>query len=318
VGRWHGGGRLRVLLLGHLDTVFEAGTASARPYAERDGRATGPGVSDDKGGLLAGVFAVDALRAIGWDDVACLTLACTPDEEVGSPASRELLAALAAEHDVALCLECAREDGRAVIGRKGVVDVVVEVSGRAAHAGVEPERGVNAAVAAAGLAVELAALNGRWPDVTVNVGVLTAGTRPNVVPEKASLVVDVRAVTTPSYDEAIGAIRDLAARPAVPDATTTVSLDNEAPPWVPDPASRQVADAAAAVASRLGIELGFALTGGAADANLLAAHGVAVLDGLGPVGGDDHSVTEWLDLTSVVPRTVLLAGLVMELAAVSR
>ena len=317
VGRWRGRGSLRVLLVGHLDTVFETGTAAARPYAEHAGRATGPGVSDDKGGLLAGVFALDALRAVGWDDYAAVTFVCTPDEEVGSPSSRALLAELAAEHDVALCLECAREDGRVVIGRKGVVDAVLEVTGRSAHAGVEPERGVNAAVAASGLALDLAALNGRWPDVTINVGVLRAGTRPNVVPARASLVADVRAVTPESFDAALAEIRALSDRPGVEGAAVEVSMENAAPPWVPDDASRRIAEAAGALASRLGIELGFALTGGAADADLLAAHGIAVLDGLGPIGGDDHSTTEWLDLTSVVPRTALLAGLLVELGSVA-
>ena len=314
VGRWHGQGRLRVLLVGHLDTVFDPGTAAARPYAECDGRATGPGVSDDKGGLLAGVYALDALRAIGWDNYASVTFACTPDEEIGSPGSRALLAALAAEHDVALCLECAREDGSVVVGRKGVVDVLLEVSGRSAHAGVEPERGVNAAVAAAILTMDLATLNGRWPDVTVNVGVLRAGERPNVVPAQASLVVDVRASTATSFDEVVAAIRAFADTSSVDGATVKVSLQAPAPPWAPDSTSRRVADAVADVAARLGIDLGFAITGGAADANLLAAEGIAVLDGLGPVGGDDHSLTEWLDLTSVVPRITLLAGLMVELA----
>jgi glutamate carboxypeptidase len=175
---------------------------------------------------------------------------------------------------------------------------------------------VNAAVAAAGLAVDLAALNGRWSDVTINVGVLQGGDRPNVVPAQASLVADVRAVTTESFDQAIAAVRALADRPAVAGAEVRVSLENPAPPWVPDAASERVARAAGAV--RLGLDLGFARTGGTADANLLAAHGIAVLDGLGPIGGDDHSTTEWLDLHSVVPRTTLLAGLMVELADLSR
>jgi len=314
VGRWYGQGQLRVLLVGHLDTVFAAGTAAARPYAEDNGRATGPGVCDDKGGLLAGIFALDALRVTGWDDYASVTFVCVPDEEIGSPGSRVLLAGLAAEHDVALCLECAREDGRVVIGRKGVVDAVFEVSGRSAHAGVEPERGVNAAVAAASLTVELAALTGRWPDVTVNVGVLRAGERPNVVPAQASLVADVRAASPTSFVEVVAAIRAIADRACVDGAKVELSLQSPAPPWAPDEASRRVADAAGVVAARLGIDLGFASTGGAADANLLAAEGMAVLDGLGPVGGDDHSLTEWLNLTSVVPRITLLAGLMVELA----
>lgn len=315
VGRWRGRGSLRALLVGHLDTVFAVGTAVTRPYAERDGRATGPGVCDDKGGLLAGVFALDALRHLGWDDFAAVTFVGVPDEEVGSPGSRELLAGLADEHDVALCLECAREDGSVVIGRKGVVDVVLEVGGRSAHAGVEPERGVNAAVVAAGLAVELAALNGRWPDVTANVGVLRSGERANVVPDRARLVVDVRAVAPSSYDEVLVAIRSLADRASVDGASVSVSLESPAPPWAPTDDSLAVADTARGVAARLGVDLDLALTGGAADANLLAAEGITVLDGLGPVGGDDHSQSEWLDLTSVVPRVTLLAGLLLELAA---
>lgn len=315
VGRWTGSGRLRLLLVGHLDTVFAPGTAATRPYAEHAGRATGPGVSDDKGGLLAGVFALDAVRSLGWDDYASVTLVGTPDEEIGSPGSRELLASLAAEHDVALCLECAREDGSLVIGRRGVVDVLLEVTGRSAHAGVEPERGVNAAVAAARLTVDLAALNGRWPDVTVNVGVLRAGERPNVVPAQACVVADVRASTPTSFDEVVSEIRALADRSPVGEATVAVSLHAPAPPWAADAASGRVADAAASVAERLGVDVGFTTTGGAADANLLAAEGMAVLDGLGPIGGDDHSPSEWLDLGSVVPRVTLLAGLMVELGA---
>lgn len=313
VGSWHGTGRLRVLLVGHLDTVFAAGTAAARPFSERDGRASGPGVCDDKGGLLAGVFALDAVRSLGWNDHARVTFVGVPDEEVGSPGSRDLLAALAAEHDVALCLECAREDGSIVIGRKGVVDVVLEVVGRAAHAGVEPERGVNAAVVAAGLAVDLAALNGLWPDVTVNVGVLRAGERPNVVPARACLVVDVRATDPSSYDEVLAAIDDLAGSRSIDGASVSVSLRAPAPPWAPTASSLAVAETARDVAARVGVDLGLSVTGGAADANLLAAAGMVVLDGLGPVGGDDHSVDEWLDLGSVVPRVTLLAALLLEL-----
>lgn len=315
VGRWTGSGRVRLLLVGHLDTVFAPGTAAVRRYAEHAGRATGPGVSDDKGGLLAGVFALDAVRSLGWDDYAAVTLVGTPDEEIGSPGSRGLLATLAAEHDVALCLECAREDGSLVIGRRGVVDVLLEVTGRSAHAGVEPERGVNAAVAAARLTVDLAALNGRWPDVTVNVGVLRAGERPNVVPAQACLVADVRASTPTSFDEVVSEIRALADSSSVGKATVAVSLRAPAPPWAADAASARVAAAAASVAERLGVDVGFTTTGGAADANLLAAEGMAVLDGLGPIGGDDHSPSEWLDLGSVVARVTLLAGLMVELGA---
>jgi glutamate carboxypeptidase len=317
VGRLHGRGTARILLCGHLDTVFAAGTATERPFAVRDSIATGPGVCDDKGGLLAGLTAMAALQACGFDDFATITLVATPDEEIGSPASRTLLEDMARSHDVGLCLEGAREDGRLVIARKGVVDVVLEVTGRAAHAGVEPERGINAAVASSRLAVALGELNGRWPDVTVNVGVVTSGERPNVVPAHGRVVADVRAARTASFDAVVADVRRLASTP-LDGATVTVALEAAAPPWEPDDASTVLADAALTVAARLGLEVGLARTGGSADANLLAAAGLPVLDGLGPVGGNDHSPSEWLDLTTVVPRVALLAGLIAELTGEPR
>lgn len=318
VGRLHGQGTARILLCGHLDTVFATGTAQERPFAVRDSIATGPGVCDDKGGLLAGLTAMAALQACGFDDFATLTLFATPDEEIGSPSSRALLEDLARTHDVGLCLEGAREDGRLVIARKGVVDVVLEVTGRAAHAGVEPERGINAAVASSRLAVALGGLNGRWPDVTVNVGVVTSGERPNVVPARGRVVADVRAATTASFDAVVAEVHRLGEEATLDGARVSVALEAASPPWEPDRASTEVADAALAVAGRLGLEIGLARTGGSADANLLAAAGLPVLDGLGPVGGNDHSPLEWLDLATVVPRVVLLAGLVAELAGEPR
>ncbi|HXH80925.1 M20 family metallopeptidase [Nocardioides sp.] len=317
VGRLHGRGTARILLCGHLDTVFATGTAIERPFAVRDQIATGPGVCDDKGGLLSGITAMAALQACGFDDFATLTLFATPDEEVGSPSSRALLEDLARSHDVGLCLEGAREDGRLVIARKGVVDVVLEITGRAAHAGVEPERGINAAVASSRLAVALGGLNGRWPGVTVNVGVVASGERPNVVPAQGRVVADVRAATTASFDAVVAEVHRLG-EATLDGARVSIALEAAAPPWEPDAASTALADAALAVAGRLGLEVGLARTGGSADANLLAAAGLPVLDGLGPVGGNDHSPLEWLDLTSVVPRVVLLAGLIAELAGEPR
>lgn len=186
-------GGKRILLAGHMDTVFEDGTAAERPFSMVGAIAHGPGVSDDKGGLLAGLTAVEILLRAGWDDYAELVLIATPDEEIGSPASRPVTERVAAGADYALALECARENGDLVTGRKGVADFQFVVTGRAAHAGIEPERGANAALAAAHHVVALQELNGRWPGVTVNVGVLRAGTRPNIVCPEAELRIEVRA-----------------------------------------------------------------------------------------------------------------------------
>ncbi|MFG2666606.1 M20 family metallopeptidase [Streptomyces sp. NPDC048387] len=306
------GGR-RVLLVAHLDTVFEDGTAAGRPFA-LDGRmARGPGVCDDKGGLLAGLTALEILDETGVRQYAELVFLATPDEEIGSPASRPALEAAACGAHFALALECARENGDVVIARKGIADFRVVVTGRAAHAGIEPERGANAALAAAHLVVALQALNGRWDDVTLNVGVVRAGTRANIVCPEAELRVEVRSATTAGIAAARSAIEAAAARPAVPGTTATVEQLDLCPPMEDTPASRRMFDLARKIAADLGIPLGGAATGGVGDANFIAGIGVPTLDGLGPVGGADHTPEEWLDTSTVPVRVTLLASLVAEL-----
>ncbi|MEU7909356.1 M20/M25/M40 family metallo-hydrolase [Actinoplanes sp. NPDC049118] len=310
VARIRGTGSKRILLAGHLDTVFTAGTAAARPFRVDGARALGPGVCDDKGGVLAGLCAVETLLDNGRTAFGELILVATPDEEIGSIGSRALLGRLAASADVALCLECARENGDLVSARKGVADIELVLRGRAAHAGIEPERGANAALAAARLTIALQELNGRWPSVTVNVGVLQAGQRANVVADQARLVVDVRADRTDAFDEALAAIDALSQESYVDGVAAELSLHAPTPPWERSAATRRLVELAAKVGAGIGVEVQDAATGGCADANLFAAAGLAVLDGLGPIGGNDHSTDEWLDLTSVPDRVALLAGLV--------
>ncbi|MBB5867427.1 glutamate carboxypeptidase [Allocatelliglobosispora scoriae] len=317
VARMRGTGTRRILLAAHLDTVFPAGTAQARPFTvdTTTGRAHGPGVSDDKGGLLAGLAAVEVLAATGSLSCGELILIATPDEEIGSIGSRELLTGLATGADAVLCLECARDNGDLVTARKGVADIEIDLIGRAAHAGIEPERGANAALAAAHLTVALQQLNGSAPDLTVNVGVLRAGTRPNVVAERAHLVVDLRAADPAVFDAALAEISTLARLPVVTGVAGSMRIVAPAPPWSGGAGTDRLLLAAERVGAALGLTVTHAATGGCADANLLAANGAPVLDGLGPVGGGDHGPDEWLDLSSVVPRVALLAGLIEVVAA---
>ncbi len=154
----------RLLLLGHMDTVFDPGTAAARPFRIEKGIATGPGVTDMKSGLLAGLYALDAVRLVlGELPFERVVFIANPDEEIGSPSSRPHIEAEAATTDVCLSLECARANGDIVSARKGMMDLRLTIHGRAAHAGVEPEKGRNAIVEAARLVREVQALNGRWP-----------------------------------------------------------------------------------------------------------------------------------------------------------
>jgi glutamate carboxypeptidase len=297
-----------LLLIGHMDTVFEPGTAAQRPYRSEGGRAHGPGVTDMKAGLLAGLHAIAALREAG--EHPSITFVANPDEEIGSPFSTPFIRELAREHRAALVLECARANGDIVSSRKGIADYHLTLLGRAAHAGVEPEKGRSAIVEAAHQVLALHALNGRWPSVTVNAGVIHGGTRPNVVAERCELKVDLRAATVDAFDAAAAEVERIAASPTVDGVSVAVERIAGHPPMEKSGASARLVDLAVTIAGDLGFALADAATGGASDANTCAALGVPTLDGLGPVGGDDHSVDEWLDLSSVVPRTTLLATLI--------
>ncbi|MFL6137415.1 MAG: M20 family metallopeptidase [Frankiaceae bacterium] len=308
------GGR-RLLLLAHCDTVYEAGTAAARPVRIDGDRVIGPGVTDDKGGLLTGLHALELLDAAGWTEHAGVVFTCSPDEELGSPFSRPYLEDLARQSDAGFCLECGRENGDIVSSRKGIVELIVDIVGRAAHAGVEPERGHSAALEAAHKTVEMQALNGRWPGVTVNVGVLRSGTRPNMVAERAELHVDVRATHREELDEALRAVDAIVERSWVAGTVATSRRGATHAPMEPTPQIAALVDVVRAVAGELGFAVDAASTGGAADANTVAAVGLPVIDGLGPIGGDDHSPDEWLALSSIAPRMALLAGVLARVGA---
>jgi glutamate carboxypeptidase len=305
----------RVLLIGHLDTVFDPGTAAARPFRIADGIATGPGVTDMKSGLLAGLYALKAIIGVtGGLPFERLTFVANPDEEIGSPTSTPHIRALAADVDAALVLECARANGDIVSSRKGIRDLRIEVTGRAAHAGVEPEKGRSAILEAARIVRDLHDLNGRWPGVTVNVGVIAGGTRFNVVPEHCRLDVDVRGVARAELEAAEAEVRRIAAATVVPDTTVEVHADAGWWPMEKLPRSARLLEHAKGVAGALGFELGDAATGGASDANTTSGMGVPSLDGLGPIGGNDHAPAEYLVVDSIVPRTTLLAGLLLAIA----
>jgi glutamate carboxypeptidase len=314
--RGRAGAGPRVLLIGHMDTVFEDGTVAERPFRIEDGKAMGPGVSDMKGGLLLGLRAVAALRAFAGGHLdqlpfESITFVANPDEEIGSPSSTPHIRRLAGTADVCFVLEAARASGDFVSERKGIADQRIVVHGRAAHAGVEPEKGRNAILAGAELTRGIQALNGRWPGVTANVGVFKAGTRPNIVPDRAELEVDVRATTAEGLEAVVAAIRDLAAAPAVPDVTMDISTMASWAPMEKLERSGRLAEHAIALARRLGFETKDVPTGGASDANTTSGMGVPTIDGLGPVGGLDHAPGEYLDVDSIVPRLAMLAALLL-------
>jgi glutamate carboxypeptidase len=305
----------RVLLIGHMDTVFDPGTAAERPFRIDDGTAHGPGVTDMKSGLLAGLYALKAITGqLGGLPFERLRFVANPDEEVGSPSSVDHIREAAADVDACLVLECARANGDIVSARKGILDTRLTVLGRAAHAGVEPEKGRNAILEAARIVRELHGLNDRWAGVTVNVGRIAGGTRPNVVPERCDIEVDVRAATAEGLEQVEEAIRDVVGTTEIEDTSVDVQVMVAWQPMEKLARSGRLVEHAQAVAQRLGFEVNDTATGGASDANTTSAMGVPTLDGLGPIGGNDHAPAEYLEVDSIVPRTAMLAGLLLAIA----
>jgi glutamate carboxypeptidase len=264
-----------------------------------------------KSGLLTLLYGLEAALAAGPLPYERLTVIANPDEEIGSPSSTPHVERVARASEVAFSLECARANGDIVSSRKGTGDYLITIHGRAAHAGVEPEKGRSAILAAAHLVIGLDGLTGRWPGVTCNVGVIEGGIRPNVVPERTVLQVDLRAVDRASMDAADAAILELATAPAVPDVTIDVHLRHRHWPMEKLERSTRLVELAEGLAVGLGFSVRDAATGGASDANTTAGLGVPSLDGLGPIGGMDHSPEEWLDVASIVPRTTMFAALLL-------
>lgn len=301
---WRGPGEPRVLLVGHHDTVFPIGALAARPFTVADGRATGPGVFDMKGGI---VLAVHALAALA--DFSGVEMLFTSDEEVGSLTSRALIEERALACGRVLVLEPSADGGALKIGRKGVGTFEVTVTGRAAHAGLEPEKGVNALVEAAHQILDIASLTSPAAGTTVTPTVATAGTADNVVPAEARLRVDVRVSLVDEAQRVETAMAALVPYDAA--ATVLVSGGINRPPMATSSSAAlfEVAQKAAADAG-LG-ELAGVSVGGGSDGNFTAAIGVPTLDGLGVVGGGAHADHEWVDVGSIPARAALLAALLV-------
>jgi glutamate carboxypeptidase len=309
----HGKGQGRILLLGHSDTVFPDGTAAQRPMTIQGDKVLGPGVCDMKAGLLAGVYAIQALRAMGFDDFGQLTYLCVSDEESSQRHAVPLIRSESRQADAVLTLEAARENGDIVTARKACHWYTVEAFGRAAHAGVEPEKGRSAILALAHHVVALDRLNGLRPGATVNTGSISGGSLPSIVADYASMRLDLRAPTQADMQALVDVVQAQLAKPVVPGVSVTLRLEEDAvsPAMECTPAVAELEKLAQQAARRLGFEVKGASTGGASDASLAAAEGTPVLDGLGPIGGLDHSPDEYVQLSSIVPRTALLAELIV-------
>jgi glutamate carboxypeptidase len=309
VARLEGSGSARVLLIGHMDTVFPDGEAQRRPFAVREGRAYGPGVLDMKSGLLVGLYALRLLQEAGEAPFATLTFILNSDEEIGSPESHDLIAGLARSADAALVLEPATKLDLVKVARKGVGVFTLEVTGRAAHAGVEPERGHNAILELAHQIIALQGLNGTQEGLTVNVGVVSGGVRRNVVADHASAQIDVRVATPEQLRYVEEAFARISAQRTVPDTTATITGHFAHQPFQQSERSKALFALAQQEDAALGFNLRGESTGGGSDGNTTAALGVPTLDGLGPAGDLSHNPGEYVAIDAIAPRIALLAGL---------
>jgi glutamate carboxypeptidase len=305
--RWtFGAGPRRVLLVGHHDTVWPLGSLEDHPWSLADGVARGPGCLDMKAGLVQMFHALSVL-----DDTDGVTVLVNGDEEVGSRTSSGLIEEAARQSPAALVLEMAADDGAVKTARKGVSLYEMQVSGRAAHAGLEPERGINASIEAAHLVLDIAELGDPALGTTVTPTLLRSGTAANVVPARATLAVDVRAASVAEQQRVDAALRRLSA--VLPGAAVVAEPGPVCPP-MEAAASAGLFATAQRMAGLLGLEpLRGVAVGGASDGNRTAGVGTPTLDGLGAVGGGPHADREHVNTAVMPERTALLAALVAEL-----
>src|SRR5713226_2965665 len=311
--QWLSGGQPagQILVLGHLDTVYPLGTLGKMPFCVKGGAAWGPGTFDMKAGLVLALAAVDALRVAGIHPSKRLVFLWTSDEEIGSESSRAVIEKEARRSDAVLVLEPASgPDGRLKTARKGVGEIELIVTGRAAHAGVNPQDGVNAVHELALQIARVARFNQPRRGVTVNADVVEGGTRTNVIAERARAVVDIRAARTSDMRALEAKFRRL--RPHLPGARLEVRGGFNRPP-MERAASVALFRRAQALAITMGLKLEESFTGGGSDGNFTAALGVPTLDGLGGVGEGAHSPRENVVIGALPQRAALLAALLASL-----
>jgi glutamate carboxypeptidase len=303
-----GQGSEQALVLCHCDTVWPLGELKRRPFRIEDGKAYGPGAFDMKGGLVQAIFAVRAILETGIKPPRKIVFLCTSDEEIGSGSSRALIEEEARRSAYVLVAEPATGiEGALKLARKGWGMFDVQVAGRSAHAGNDHAKGINAVEELAHQVLKLQGITDYATGTTVSVGEIHGGSGYNVVPDKATAKVDLRASTQAELQAACDRIMGLTS--VLKGATVTVTGGLNRPPLEPTPANTALYETAKKLARKLGYELPGIHTGGVSDGNFTSALGVATLDGVGAVGDGGHALHEHLDLSAMAPRAALLASL---------
>lgn len=302
------------LLVGHMDTVFEDDTTTERPFTVKDGRAYGPGVYDMKAGLVIGLYAIEAARALSTEWRLPLTFVFNSDEEPGSPVSRTAILREAETASSALILEPGRHLRELTVERKGVGIFEFRSHGRAAHAGVEPEKGLNSILDTAGRVVSAAGLADAAVGTSLNVGTINGGTQPYVVPAECSARLDIRVPSLAEQRRVEAGLRAIADQPGVPGVTVELVGSFHRPPMELNDGSRALLSRIETLSAAVGYPLvGGPMCGGASDGNLTAGLGIPTIDGLGADGGFAHRPDEYIELHSLVDKAAVLCALLLDL-----
>ena len=301
----------QILIVGHTDTVHARGSVDERPWRTEAGRIYGPGIFDMKANCALAIEVLRVLAALKATPECAVTLVLTCDEEVGSQTGWPLMRELASERQTrcAFVLEPPASGGRVKTSRKGTGIFAIKVEGKAAHAGLEPEKGASAILELARQTEQLHAINRSGSGITLNVGVIHGGTRSNVVPAEAEGEIDVRFSTEAESLEIERILSNL--KPVDERTKVFVSGGINRPPMERTPAVVELFEKARAIAAQLDFDLGEAQVGGASDGNFLAALGIPVLDGLGISGDGAHAVHEHIEAGDIARRGALIGGLLM-------
>lgn len=309
----------RILLIGHIDTVFPDGEALRRPFAlgERNGMhiATGPGVLDMKSGVLIGLYGLHVLIEAQQANYQSVTFICNSDEEVGSPASRSLIQEIAQQSDAVIVLEPGRTRNTVVSSRRGTGQYRVEVRGVSAHAGVEPQKGRNAILELSYQVQAMQALNGTIPGTSVHVTVIRGGERTNVVPDFAYCEMDVRASDEASLHTLEAAMHKVTSKTVLDGTSISLSGGMRCMPFERSQGNQSLVQMAKEAGSELGLKIEDLGSGGASDANTTASMGIPTIDGLGAGGGLAHNPNEYIELDYLPVRIALLTGLVRRISS---
>ncbi len=303
-----------ILIMMHMDTVFEKGTAEERPFRTKENRAYGPGVIDMKASLVSVYYAIRALLDSGKESVYQVEILLTSDEEVGSLTSRKLIEKRAEDKKYALVMEPARKNGAIVSARRGKGLYTLEVIGKAAHSGIEPEKGRSAIEELAHKIIQLYEITDEEEGIHVNVGLIEGGTSVNTVSDYATAQIDVRFRTQEQVVEIKEQIASIIQSTEVDGTKVKIEGDINRPPMEKTEQTEKLLRFIKKVGDELDIFIKDTETGGGSDASFTSALGIPTVDGLGPVGGRAHRDSEYLELDSFVPRTLLLAHVIDKLA----